>query len=166
MGSRPPRSSARAGVGGYAAPGRPGGSVGVPGAEKGSWGVPLGSLARSAAGMETAVFLSVPSLAGEGGKAPLLLPYGSPPTTSYLPTCDHARFSFQTCSPNTFVSLRDPVHLPPSCGPVSVHQRAFLLPLQNLPGTPEPFLSRAAGVPGSDPLPCSAKPGFHFPTPR
>lgn len=38
---------------------------GSPGAEEGSWGVPLGSLARSAAGMETAVFLPVPPLAGE-----------------------------------------------------------------------------------------------------
>lgn len=62
------------------------------------------------------------------------------------------------------LSPLDPLRPPPSCVPGSSHPRAFLLPLQNLAGTPEPFPSRSAGAPGSDPFPGSAKPGFHFPT--
>lgn len=64
----------------------------------------------------------------------------------------------------TLVSILDPLRPPPSGVPGSSHPRAFLLPLQNLAGTPEPFPSRSAGAPKSDPFPCSAKPGFHFPT--
>lgn len=93
----------------------------------------------------------------------MLLPSGSPLRIPSV-TSDHAQFSFQSCSSNTLVSLLDPLRRPPSCVPGSSHPRAFLLPLQNLAGTPEPIPSRSAGAPRSDPFPCSAKPGFHFPT--
>ena len=45
--------------------------LGLPGAEEGSRGAPLGSLARSAEGIETAVFFPLPPLAGgKGDSAP------------------------------------------------------------------------------------------------
>ena len=44
---------------------------GLPGAEEGSRGAPLGSLARSAEGIETAVF-PLPPLVGKGDSAPAI----------------------------------------------------------------------------------------------
>lgn len=122
--------------------------LGLPGAEEGSRGAPLGSLAISAEGIETAVLFPLPPLAA--GKATLLLPSGSPLTIPSV-TSDHAQFSFQSCSSNALVSLLDPLRPPPSCVPGSSHPRAFLLPFQNLAGTYEPFPSRSASAPRSGP---------------
>lgn len=119
---------------------------GLPGAEEGSRGAPLGSLARSAEGIETAVFFPLPPLA-EGGRRlfSFLLGLPLPSPVSLLTTLS----SVSSLAHLMHLSLYwVPWRPPPSCVPGSSHPRAFLLPFQNLADTSEPFPAALPATPG------------------
>ncbi|CAM9329276.1 unnamed protein product [Rangifer tarandus platyrhynchus] len=73
-----------------------------------------------------------------------------------------AEFSTERCQTGT--RRLDAREAPPGLPGAEEGSRGAPLGSLARTGTPEPIPSRSAGAPRSDPFPCSAKPGFHFPT--
>lgn len=127
----------------------------------------------SAAGMATAVFRSLPPLAGgKADSAPSFwVSLHPPPPVSLLLT---TRGSLSRPAHPVHSSLSDPLHPPHSCGPALSAHRPSFSHSRTYPvlGSPSPaMLAASPSLPApvnswSDPLSSSAKHCFHFPTPR